>query len=621
MKYFLLILITIGAAVFVLPASAAIVPCTTNCTICDLLKLVQNIINFFLSVSVPLATAMILAGGILILTAGDSQKRLEWGKTILTNAIVGFAIILAGWLFINTILLWLINPELSSKIFPWNEIQCQSSIPTQTATSTSTTTQSQQQEWPSEQRFAEQYQQQQQQQSSQQTATTQTQPTQPIIIPNLTNVSWTENETNSGEVATLRMNIEMLETSQPPIIYDKKTYQQAFSGDIFKQLKKPGSMINYFFNNIMKLTDPFCLILPTPKPTSKPKPVITPKIIKTPTPTPTPKTTPKIGQITPTPIPKKQQPKNFYFTYDFYDAKSDKKIDSVDAMFFLSDLMATRNQMFQWNIPDLPKNTQIKSQVKIKDEYGTNYGSYWSNTITVNPYQQGAAEKCVKIAGNGPIRIVMMPIAVENKEFDSPCFWKEEQIQSGEWASFVKNYENTLSVYPFTPSNFSLWRYDALSHYNQAPCGVTEKVYVYNCVGRPSAYYKREIPYEGTVPGGHEVFLYVNYKNYKVLLHELGHSFGGLYDEYDPTVSDTTGSVPLYSLGPRNCVSLYDEQGNRVSCPGWWQQYGAQCIEGCNYETTGWARDHREDLMRSLVPNFFGPVDLRYLEMMLAVSK
>jgi hypothetical protein len=123
MNYFRLIfLITIGAAVFVLPVSAAIVPCTTNCTICDLLKLIQNIINFLTTISVSLATAMILTGGILILTAGDSEKRLDWGKTILTNAIVGFAIVLAGWLFINTIMNWLVNPDVVP--LPWNIIQC-----------------------------------------------------------------------------------------------------------------------------------------------------------------------------------------------------------------------------------------------------------------------------------------------------------------------------------------------------------------------------------------------------------------------------------------------------------------------------------------------------------------
>lgn len=122
MNYFRLILIIVGAAIFVLPVSAAIVPCTTNCTICDLLKLVQNIINFLTQISVSLATAMILTGGILILTAGDSEKRLDLGKTVLTNAIVGFAIVLAGWLFINTVMNWLVNPDVVP--LPWNIIQC-----------------------------------------------------------------------------------------------------------------------------------------------------------------------------------------------------------------------------------------------------------------------------------------------------------------------------------------------------------------------------------------------------------------------------------------------------------------------------------------------------------------
>lgn len=117
-KFFLIILL---GAILILPAQAAIVPCTTNCQVCDILKLVQNIINFFLQISVPLATAMFLAAGILILTAGDSTQRLELGKTIFKNAVIGFAIVLCAWLFINTILNVLAGQEFP---MPWNKIQC-----------------------------------------------------------------------------------------------------------------------------------------------------------------------------------------------------------------------------------------------------------------------------------------------------------------------------------------------------------------------------------------------------------------------------------------------------------------------------------------------------------------
>lgn len=614
-RFSLYILIFLLAAVLVLPifAYAAIVPCTTNCTICDLLKLIQNIINFFLTVSVPLATAMILAGGILILTAGDSQKRLEWGKTILTNAIVGFAIILAGWLFINTIMNWLVNPNVVP--LPWNEIQCSVSTPTQTATQRQTTTQTEKQEWPSEQRFTEQYQQQQQ---TQQTTTIQE---QSVIVPNLQDVSWTENETNSGEVATLRLNINMQQITESPTIYNKPL-QRAFFSEIFRQTMS--SLYKDFYkgsNRIIdpfnRIIDPFGMIFSTPKPTPKPKPIITPKIIMTTTPTPTPKITPKTtGQMTVTPVPKatpvfkRQQPKNFYFTFDFYNVKDNKKIDTIQVMFFLNDLMSSMNQMFQWNVPkNLPKNTQIKSQVQIKDEYGKNYGSYWSNQITVNPLRDQSSE-CIKLAGNNDSRkIVLMPLDGPIKDADGyicRAQWTDEEFgsmvwgENGLWKKTVMQYKDALGVPPFTENNFSIYYYNAgkpVSAAGQIQCDAYAPVYIAPCrLFRSTAYlHHRYVVMELYPPNP-----------YYDLPHELAHILALLNDEYASGYEYTREEV-IKGLGSedyiRNCQSYY---------PDWWRiNYNIPPIQGCYYGYQ-WFRDHEFDVMRGHVP-YFGLIDLYFL--------
>ncbi len=565
------------AIVFASPASAAIVPCTTNCSICDLLKLIQNIINFFLSVSVPLATAMILAGGILILTAGDSQKRLEWGKTVLTNAIVGFAIVLAGWLFINTILLWLINPEWSSRILPWNEIQCQSSSPTQT------TTQPQQQGWPSEQRFVEQYQQSQQQQI---------QPQEPVQItePRLRNAQWAQNEVSSGEVATLRFQVETVQVAGPGSF--RHFSQKAFIGDIFGEIS---NTIGGTLNKVLSFVDPFGVMFSTPKPT--PKTTVLPKITpKIPTSTPYAVTPKPITTATPTiPPPRKKQPDTFFVTFDIFNAKSNEKIDSIDAMFFLTDLMASTDQMFQWKTSNLPADSKVKSQVTIKDNYNNNYGYYWSNEMTVNP-SAAAAQECVKIAGNNDSRrIVLMPLDGPNSYTGAQrCSktWTTQDFSDKTWMNEAIKYKNSLNLYPFTPDNFSLWYYTGKAVTDlDRKCNASVRVYIARC-SEPeftsvAMMSQRFIVMESNVPSYFYDFI-----------HELAHDVGLLADEYP-----SRGWEPLYE---RNCVKSY---------PDWWiTDLGVQPIVGCS----GWDgatrfRDHPNDIMRTHAA-IFGKVDLYYLE-------
>lgn len=75
------------------------------CTLCDLYTLGRNIINFLLkAIAVPVAAAMFLYGGVMLLTSGASESQIKKGRDALQAAIVGLAIAFLSYAVINVIL-------------------------------------------------------------------------------------------------------------------------------------------------------------------------------------------------------------------------------------------------------------------------------------------------------------------------------------------------------------------------------------------------------------------------------------------------------------------------------------------------------------------------------------
>ena len=81
-------------------------PCKgEDCTLCDLFGGTKNLINFLLlCATVPLATIALVAGGLMMLFAGDNPETLKRGKTVLKYTIIGILVAFGAWLIVNTIL-------------------------------------------------------------------------------------------------------------------------------------------------------------------------------------------------------------------------------------------------------------------------------------------------------------------------------------------------------------------------------------------------------------------------------------------------------------------------------------------------------------------------------------
>ncbi len=113
-----------------LPASAALVQCAdiNNCTFCDLLQTVKNVLDLAESLAFIFVVFYVVYGGFQIMVSGVSAKWYEQGKKVITNAIIGLLIILISWVFVDQLIRTIVGASLFQGNFvswTWNIIPCE----------------------------------------------------------------------------------------------------------------------------------------------------------------------------------------------------------------------------------------------------------------------------------------------------------------------------------------------------------------------------------------------------------------------------------------------------------------------------------------------------------------
>ncbi len=111
-----------------LASGASLVPCGTGsgagftqCTLCDIIVLINNIVRFLLFyLALPIGVIAMLASGFFFLTAGGSEQQIQRGKDAFKYAVFGLLIAFGAWLIIDTILRGLVS-ETFFRGFIWNE--------------------------------------------------------------------------------------------------------------------------------------------------------------------------------------------------------------------------------------------------------------------------------------------------------------------------------------------------------------------------------------------------------------------------------------------------------------------------------------------------------------------
>jgi hypothetical protein len=85
------------------PATPLLPPCTASgcCGFNDFVLLGVNLSKMILGLVGSLALLFFIYGGIMFLIAGGSSEMIGKGKKIITNAVIGVALVLGAWIIVN----------------------------------------------------------------------------------------------------------------------------------------------------------------------------------------------------------------------------------------------------------------------------------------------------------------------------------------------------------------------------------------------------------------------------------------------------------------------------------------------------------------------------------------
>ncbi len=121
------VLFLVLAAVPLLSYAAGLVPCggpgEESCQMCHVAQLVNGVISWLVMILGTIAAIIIVYAGFKLVTSGGNQHAKEEAKELINNMLIGYVIVLAGWLLIDTgMKMLLVDGE--TKLGMWNQLSC-----------------------------------------------------------------------------------------------------------------------------------------------------------------------------------------------------------------------------------------------------------------------------------------------------------------------------------------------------------------------------------------------------------------------------------------------------------------------------------------------------------------
>ena len=125
---FALIVVIFAGAIFPLQAFAQVplVPCgrtgQADCQFSDLVIMLVRLINYLISLAALVAIYYILLAGFNLVTALGNAEKIESGKNTLSHAVVGFALVILAFVFLNWVVYGIFGQPATSK--KWWDPSC-----------------------------------------------------------------------------------------------------------------------------------------------------------------------------------------------------------------------------------------------------------------------------------------------------------------------------------------------------------------------------------------------------------------------------------------------------------------------------------------------------------------
>ncbi|MCK5080531.1 MAG: hypothetical protein KAQ63_00045 [Candidatus Moranbacteria bacterium] len=98
---------------------------TESCTLCHLFLLLKNVFDLMLSLLIVTAILLLTIGGVVYIVSMGNPSLVGIAKNIITKTLIGFALMLAGWLLVFTLLTFLSTGNMVGKgTTSWFEFTC-----------------------------------------------------------------------------------------------------------------------------------------------------------------------------------------------------------------------------------------------------------------------------------------------------------------------------------------------------------------------------------------------------------------------------------------------------------------------------------------------------------------
>jgi hypothetical protein len=121
------VLFLVLAAVPLLSYAAGLVPCggpeEPACQTCHVVQLVNGVISWLVLILGTVAAIIIVYAGFKLVTSGGNRHAKEDAKSMISNMIIGYTIVLAGWLLVDTGMKALLL-DGETKLGMWNQLSC-----------------------------------------------------------------------------------------------------------------------------------------------------------------------------------------------------------------------------------------------------------------------------------------------------------------------------------------------------------------------------------------------------------------------------------------------------------------------------------------------------------------
>lgn len=127
----LFILLALFLTMPIVAYAAGLVPCdgidqvtgAPDCQLCYFVDLMQNILKWLVTILSIVMSIIIMVSGFRLVVSTGNASEMQAAKSMITNAFIGFVIVLSAWLLMDYIMKAFL-PGGNTSIGPWNKIQC-----------------------------------------------------------------------------------------------------------------------------------------------------------------------------------------------------------------------------------------------------------------------------------------------------------------------------------------------------------------------------------------------------------------------------------------------------------------------------------------------------------------